>query len=241
MENALNDIVAHNLQNRTFALIENGTWAPTACELMRAQLSKLKNTTILDTPVRVMSSVKDAGVEQLGALAQAIVDSMHVESESEAPAADESVIDQNAMFKLSYGLFVLSARDGARDNGCIINTVMQVTDTPKRIAIAVNKANLTHDMIAKTGEFTLSVLSENAAMDTFKRFGFQSGRDADKFAGLEGVQRAANGINYITGESNALISGKVISTQDLGTHTLFVADVTEARVLDDAPSAYDPH
>ena len=237
MENALNDIVAHNLQNRTFALIENGTWAPTACELMRAQLSKLKNTTILDTPVRVMSSVKDAGVEQLNALAQAIVDSMHVESESEAPAADESVIDQNAMFKLSYGLFVLSARDGARDNGCIINTVMQVTDTPKRIAIAVNKANLTHDMIAKTGEFTLSVLSENAVMDTFKRFGFQSGRDADKFAGLEGVQRAANGINYITGESNALISGKVISTQDLGTHTLFVADVTEARVLDDAPSA----
>lgn len=237
MENALNDIVAHNLQNRTFALIENGTWAPTAGELMRAQLSKLKNTTILDTPVRVMSSVKDAGVEQLNALAQAIVDSMHVESESEAPAADESVIDQNAMFKLSYGLFVLSARDGARDNGCIINTVMQVTDTPKRIAIAVNKANLTHDMIAKTGEFTLSVLSENAAMDTFKRFGFQSGRDADKFAGLEGVQRAANGINYITGESNALISGKVISTQDLGTHTLFVADVTEARVLDDAPSA----
>ena len=237
MENALNDIVAHNLQNRTFALIENGTWAPTACELMRAQLSKLKNTTILDTPVRVMSSVKDAGVEQLNALAQAIVDSMHVESESEAPAAGESVIDQNAMFKLSYGLFVLSARDGARDNGCIINTVMQVTDTPKRIAIAVNKANLTHDMIAKTGEFTLSVLSENAAMDTFKRFGFQSGRDADKFAGLEGVQRAANGINYITGESNALISGKVISTQDLGTHTLFVADVTEARVLDDAPSA----
>lgn len=237
MENALNDIVAHNLQNRTFALIENGTWAPTAGELMRAQLGKLKNTTILDTPVRVMSSVKDAGVEQLNALAQAIVDSMHVESESEAPAADESVIDQNAMFKLSYGLFVLSARDGARDNGCIINTVMQVTDTPKRIAIAVNKANLTHDMIAKTGEFTLSVLSENAAMDTFKRFGFQSGRDADKFAGLEGVQRAANGINYITGESNALISGKVISTQDLGTHTLFVADVTEARVLDDAPSA----
>ena len=237
MENALNDIVAHNLQNRTFALIENGTWAPTAGELMRAQLSKLKNTTILDTPVRVMSSVKDAGVEQLNALAQAIVDSMHVESGSEAPAADESVIDQNAMFKLSYGLFVLSARDGARDNGCIINTVMQVTDTPKRIAIAVNKANLTHDMIVKTGEFTLSVLSENAAMDTFKRFGFQSGRDADKFAGLEGVQRAANGINYITGESNALISGKVISTQDLGTHTLFVADVTEARVLDDAPSA----
>lgn len=237
MENALNDIVAHNLQNRTFALIENGTWAPTAGELMRAQLSKLKNTTILDTPVRVMSSVKDTGVEQLNALAQAIVDSMHVESESEAAAADESVIDQNAMFKLSYGLFVLSARDGARDNGCIINTVMQVTDTPKRIAIAVNKANLTHDMIAKTGEFTLSVLSENAAMDTFKRFGFQSGRDADKFAGLEGVQRAANGINYITGESNALISGKVISTQDLGTHTLFVADVTEARVLDDAPSA----
>ena len=109
---------------------------------------------------------------------------MHVESESEAPAADESVIDQNAMFKLSYGLFVLSARDGARDNGCIINTVMQVTDTPKRIAIAVNKANLTHDMIAKTGEFTLSVLSEAATMDTFKRFGFQSGRDADKFAGV---------------------------------------------------------
>ena len=151
-------------------------------------------------------------------------------------SADVSAVDPNAMFKFSYGLFVLTAKDGAKDNGCIINTASQLTDTPKRITIAVNKANYTHDIILKTGVFNVSVLSEDAAMATFQRFGFQSGRNADKFAGCEGLERSANGLYYLTEGTNAVISGKVIQSVDCGTHTLFIADVTEAKILSQEPS-----
>ena len=144
-------------------------------------------------------------------------------------------MDNSALFKLSYGLFVLTARQDGKDNGCIINTVMQVTDTPKQIQIAVNKQNFTHDMIAATGEFNVSVLSEEAVFWIFQHYGFQSGRDVDKFANLPEA-RTANGIRFVEGCTNAVLSGKVIQTVDCGTHTLFIADVTEAKVLDNAPS-----
>jgi len=144
----------------------------------------------------------------------------------------------SAMFKLSYGLFVVTARDGAKDNGCITNTVQQVTTTPNRISLAVNKQNFTHDMIAKTGVFNVSVISEAAKFDLIKRFGFASGRDTDKFADFADFIRAENGVTYITNATNALLCAKVVQTVDLGTHTLFIADVTEERVLDEAtPSA----
>lgn len=144
-------------------------------------------------------------------------------------------MDNNALFKLSYGLFVLTARQGEKDNGCIINTAMQITDDPKRITIAVNKQNLTHDMVLATGEFNLSVLSEEAVFWIFQHYGFQSGKDVDKFANIPEV-RTANGLRYVEGCTNAVISGKVISTVDCGTHTLFVADVTDAKLLSDEPS-----
>ena len=141
------------------------------------------------------------------------------------------------MFKFSYGLFVLTAKEGEKDNGCIINTATQLTDSPKRLTIAVTtRRNLTHDMILRTGVFNISVLSEDAQMDTFQRFGFQSGRNADKFAGCEGLQRSANGLYYLTGCTNAVLSGKVIASYDFGTHTLFIADVTEGKVLSAEPS-----
>ena len=144
-------------------------------------------------------------------------------------------MDNNALFKLSYGLFVLTARQDGKDNGCIINTAMQVTDTPKRIQIAVNKQNLTHDMILATGEFNVSVLSQEAVFWVFQHYGFQSGRDVDKFAMIPEA-RTANGIRYVEGSSNAVISGKVVTTLDCGTHTVFIAEVTDAKVLSDAPS-----
>jgi len=152
------------------------------------------------------------------------------EAPAEAPAVDNS-----AMFDISYGLYVLSARENERDNGCIINTVNQVTDTPKRIAIAVNKQNLTHDMVKRTGKFNLSVIAESAEMDIFKRFGFVSGRDADKFAG--DIVRTANGVAYVTENVNAVISASVIETVDMGTHSVFIAEVTEAKKLSDEASA----
>ncbi len=144
--------------------------------------------------------------------------------------------NENAMYALSYGLFVLTARQGKQDNGCIINTVGQVTITPNRVTVAVDKGNLTHDMIAATGDFTVSILSEEAGFDLFRRFGFQSGRKVDKFSGFDGAKRGDNGILYVTEGTNAWISCKVVSQTDLGTHTLFLADVTDGDMLSRAPS-----
>lgn len=144
-------------------------------------------------------------------------------------------IDNTAMFKLSYGLFVLTAREGDKDNGCIINTATQVTSSPNRIAVTVNKQNFTHGMILRTGVFNLSVLTEETDFWVFQHYGFQSGANVDKFANLLPM-RTANGLRYIAGCTNAVISGKVIQTVDCGTHTLFIADVTEATVLEDTPS-----
>lgn len=144
-------------------------------------------------------------------------------------------MDNNALFKISYGLYVLTARQGDKDNGCIINTAGQVTDDPKRIQISVSKQNLTHDMILATGEFNVSVLSQDAVFWVFQHYGFQSGRDTDKFAMIPEA-RTANGIRYVEGCTNAVISGKVITTVDCGTHTLFIADVTDAKDLSQEPS-----
>lgn len=148
-------------------------------------------------------------------------------------------MDMTAMFKLTYGLFVVTAKDGEKDNGCITNTAAQVTSDPNRISLTVNKTNYTHDMIVKTGAFNVSILSEKAVFDTFKHFGFQSGRDVDKFADYTDCERAANGIFYITNGTNAYLSAKVVQSVDLGTHTMFIADVTDGQVLtQDASTTY---
>ena len=144
-------------------------------------------------------------------------------------------LDPTALFTLSYGLYVLTAREGDRDLGCIVNTVTQLTENPTRIALSVNKQNFTNEVIQRTGVFNISVLTEAASMDLFRHFGFQSGRDVDKFAGRTDPT-SENGLRYIDGPANALISGKVEQAIDCGTHMLYIALVTEARKLSDAPS-----
>ncbi len=146
-------------------------------------------------------------------------------------------MDNKAMYQLSYGLFVVTAKEGEKDNGCITNTVMQVTTTPNRISLAVNKDNYTHGMIMRTKVFNVSIISEQAEFELFKHFGFQSGKTVDKFAHFTDVKRSENGLYYVTKGINAWISAKVVETVDLGTHTLFIADVTDAEVLDNTPSA----
>ena len=146
------------------------------------------------------------------------------------------MMDNNAMQKLSYGLFVVTAREGEKDNGCITNTVSQVTINPNRITLAVDKSNYTHDMIVRTGEFNVSILSEDASFDTFKHWGFQSGRTIDKAAGIE-FSRSDNGIIYITSGVNAVLCAKVENTIDLGTHSLFIASVEEAFCINEKHSA----
>lgn len=230
MEALLSDLVAHNIQNRTVALMENGSWAPTAGGLMKNMLSKCKSLNILDTGLTIRSALKENQLAQLDAMADAIAATMP----ASAPAAGgESKVDNNAMFKLSYGLFVLTAREGDKDNGCIINTAAQLTDSPKRIQIAVNKANHTHEMIQRTGVFNVTVLTESVPFKIFQQFGFCSGRDTDKFADVGYQDRTANGLRYLPENANAVISGKVVESYDWGTHTLFVAEVTEAKVLSD--------
>ena len=145
-------------------------------------------------------------------------------------------MNEKALFQLTYGLYVLTAAKDGRQNGCIINTAGPVTNTPNRIQIAVNKANYTHDMIKETGVFNVSMISQKASFELFKRFGFQSGKDVDKFAGFEGYAVGENGVNYITDGCNGYISVKVEQTLDLGTHTLFIGLVTDMDVLNDVPS-----
>ena len=144
-------------------------------------------------------------------------------------------MDRKAMYKLTYGLFILTAKEGEKDNGCIVNTVTQVTTEPNRITVAVNKKNYTHDMIQRTGAFNVSVLTENSQFDTYKHWGFQSGARVDKLEAISS-KRAENGIVYIEDECNAYISAKVVSATDLGTHTLFLADVTDACALSEDES-----
>lgn len=144
-------------------------------------------------------------------------------------------MDMKAMYNLTYGLFVLTAREGEKDNGCIVNTVSQVTTEPNRIVVAVNKKNYTHGMIERTGILNVSILTEKAKFDTFKHWGFQSGEHVDKTQEIS-FRRSENGVIYIAEETNAFLSAKVVSATDLGTHTLFLADVTDGAVLSEDPS-----
>ena len=145
-------------------------------------------------------------------------------------------MDKKAMYKLSYGLFVLTAREGEKDNGCIINTAIQAASSPNQMSICVNKANYTHDMISRTGVFTVSVLSQSVTFDLFRHFGFQSGKDTDKFADFDACARGENGLLYVTKGTNAFISVKVDKTEDLGSHTMFIGEITDMEVLSQEPS-----
>ena len=224
MEAFLHDLAAHSLQNRTVAFIQNGSWAPTSGKQMRAIIEPLRNTTVLNGLISVKSALKPEQAAELAALADTIAADIAEKDElrkqkEEAEAVDNAPalpcgIDNNAMFKLSYGLYVLTARSGEKDNGCIINTAV------------------TEQMIRESGEFNLSVLTDAVPMSVISRFGFQSGRDCSKFEGCDCVRRSANGIRYIPKYTNAYISCKVLEARDHGTHTLFVAEVTEAVVLD---------
>ena len=230
MEELLRDIAAHNVQNRTVAFIQNGSWAPSSGKQMREIMETVKNTKFIDSIVDVRSSVKADTRENLARLADEIAATM------DRPEVKVGEINLNSLNSISYGLFALFTNDGKKDNACIINTLSQVTSSPLRISVCVNKANYTAETIKKTGIFNVSVLDESAQFDIFKKFGFVSGRDTDKLADFEGVAESQNGLKYLTEQSNAYVSGKVVSTVDLGTHVLFIADVTEAQSIASTPS-----
>lgn len=239
METCISDIVSHNLQKRKIAIVENGSWAPTAGKLMREELSKLKNCEIIEQGVSIKSSLKEDNMASVDALVEALTSDIEVAIPSEESAPVEvptASIDDKAFNKISYGLYVLTTKWGTFDNGCIINTVTQITSQPGRISIAVNKNNLSNQIIKETGIFNVSVLTEDATFDIFKKFGFVSGREQDKFTAEEKNDRTANGLTYYKKATNAVISAKVVDTLEYETHTVFVAEVTEAKVLSDVRS-----
>ena len=234
----VHDIVNHNLQNRTIALVENGSWAPTAGGLMRAEFQKLKGCTILDETLdhQVLPQGEPAGHDERagsGDLWQHRIDPQRPPS-----MRRPSLSSRTRCSRFRTACYVLTARDGEKDNGCIINTVMQQTDTPKRISITVNKANYTlrHDQ-AKTGVFNVSVLSQDAPFAMFQHYGFQSGRDADKFADAEdhSARHQRRILCPVLHEGIFLRQGRA-DASSLSTHMLFIADVTEARELSSVPA-----
>lgn len=229
METVLLDIKAHNLQNRTTAIMYNGSWAPMSEALIKNILDSLKNTIVLNNTIKITSSVKENISLEIEALAEEIYNSL-----------PEEKTETNAMFKINYGLYLLGSKDECKDNACIINAVNQITDNPRRLAISVNKDNLTHDMILKNRIFNISVLTEDTPFSIFEKFGYHSGREVNKFENLDGIERCVNGIVYLPEYSNAIICAKVIATQDYGTHTMFIGEVDHAEVLSNVPSVtYD--
>lgn len=227
MEDVLRDIAAHGIKNRTVAFIQNGSWAPASGKLMREIMEKLPGIKIIDNIPYVKSSVKNDSLESILALADTIAADFTPEEKVVGQ------IDASSMYKISYGLFALFTNDGNRDNACIVNTVSQVSISPLTLAVFVNKTNYTCETIQKSGKFNVSVLDTSADFENiFKRFGFASGRDTDKLAGLESVNTSVNGLKYLTESSCAYMSANVINTVDCGTHMAFFAEITEAEVLD---------
>ena len=227
MKEFIHHLTERNFQNRTVALMENGSWAPLAAKTMRNMLEGSKNLTFTDTTVRVLSALSDESREQIEKLANELCkDYMAQRSET----ANKN--DLSALFNIGYGLYVVTSNDGTRDNGLIVNTVSQVTNTPNRVAVTINKQNYSHHIIQQTGVMNVNCLDVSAPFDVFKTFGFQSGRTVDKFEGAE-VLRSDNGLVFLPRYINSFLSLKVESYVDLGTHGMFICTVTEARVMSD--------
>lgn len=245
MEQLLHELVSHNLQNRKVALIENGSWAPTSGGLMKGMLSELKGTEFIGDTLTIKSSLTEEQLSDIDVLADAIAADVLPPKPApvEVKVAQETGMDgifevDNAAFnKFSYGCEILTTRVDGKDYGCVINTAGQITSSdPKKITISCIKANHTCDMVAQAGIFNLSILSEDVTYDMFKHFGFQSGRDVDKFADWPDELRTQNGVRYIGQHVNAVLSARVIDSRDCGTQMLYIAEVVEAHVLSNAPS-----
>lgn len=227
MHDYITRLTEHNFQNRTVGIIENGSWAPLAAKVMKEMLSGCKKINWLDTTVKVLSAVNQENKDQLEAMASELCKEYIAQNDELA-----NKNDMTALFRIGYGLYVVTSNDGKKDNGLIVNTVTQLTDTPNRIAVNINKANYSHHVIKQTGILNVNCLSVDAPFSVFQQFGFQTGRSVDKFAGQK-VYRSDNGLVFLDKYINAFMSLKVEQYVDLGTHGMFICSVTEARVMND--------
>ncbi len=228
MREFINHLTERNFQKRTVAFIENGTWAPMAKKVMKDMLSGCKDLTYAETEITIKSSMKADTKEQISKLAEELCKEYVAKSSDKADKNDFS-----ALFKIGYGLYVVTSHDGKKDNGLIVNTVTQLTSSPNRVAVAINKQNYSHHVIKQTGKMNVNCLSVDAPFSIFQHFGFQTGRTVDKFASYENLQRSDNGLIILPSCINAVMSLEVENYLDLGTHGMFICLVTEARVMSD--------
>ena len=227
MHTFITHLTERNFQNRTVALIENGSWAPMAAKVMREMFEKSKNITFTDTTVRILSSLNEDSKKQLSDLSDELCREYLAQMDSTANKNDLS-----ALFNIGYGLYVITCNDGKKDNGLIVNTVTQVTNTPNRIAVTINKENYSHHVIKQSGKMNINCLSTEAPFAVFEQFGFKSGRNVDKFENCEPL-RSDNGLVFLPRYINSFMSLKVEQYVDLDTHGMFICAITEARVLTD--------
>ncbi len=227
MREFINHLVERNFQNRTVAFIENGSWAPVAAKVMKGMFEKSKNLTYAENDVKILSALNEESTAQLNALADELCKEYLARQDATA-----NKNDLTALFNIGYGLYVVTSNDGKKDNGLIVNTVTQVTNTPNRIAVAINKENYSHHIIRQTGKMNINCLTQDAPFAVFEAFGFRSGRNVDKFENCEPL-RSDNGLVFLPRYINSFMSLKVEQYVDLDTHGMFICSVTEARVLSD--------
>ena len=225
MKEFIHHLTERNFQNRTVALVENGSWAPLASKVMRDMLAGSRDLRFAENSVRILSALSEDSRGQIDALAKELCAEYLAQHDETA-----NKNDLTALFNLGYGLYVVTSNDGQKDNGLIVNTVMQVTNDPNRIAVVINKANYSHHVIRQTGKLNLNCLDTSAPFSVFERFGFQSGRTVDKFQGMEKLY-SDNGLVFLPKYVNSFMSLKVEDYVDMGTHGMFICSVTEARVM----------
>ena len=227
MREFISHLTERGFRKKTVALIENGSWAPLAAKTMRSMLEGCRDITFTDTTVRIMSSLNDESRAQIDALAAELTKDYVAQN---GELADKN--DMKALFRIGYGLYVVTSNDGKKDNGLIVNTVSQVTSSPNRVAVCINKDNYSHHIIKQTGKMNVNCLSVDAPFSVFESFGFRSGRTADKFADWTPL-RSDNGLAFLPKYINSFMSLAVEQYVDLGTHGMFICSVTEARVISD--------
>ena len=227
MKEFIHHLTERNYRNRTIGLVENGTWAPLAAKVMTKMFEGCKNLTFTDTTVRILSALNEDSKAQIEAMTNELCQDYLAQQDATA-----NKNDLNALFNIGYGLYVVTSNDGTRDNGLIVNTVSQVTNTPNRVAVTINKANYSYHIIQQTGILNVNCLDVSAPFSVFQNFGFRSGRTADKFEGIEEL-RSDNGLRFLPRYVNSFMSLKVESVVDLDTHGMFICSVTEARVMSD--------
>ena len=228
MREFIDHLTERNFQNRTVAFIENGSWAPMATKVMKGMLDGSRNLTFAETNVKILSALSEESSKALDELANELCKDYLARQDETA-----NKNDLNALFNIGYGLYVVTSNDGKKDNGLIVNTVTQVTNTPNRLAVTISKENYSHHVIKQTGKMNINCLTTDAPFSVFETFGFKSGRNTNKFENCEPL-RSDNGLVFLPRYINSFMSLKVEQYVDLDTHGMFICSITDARVISNA-------